>query len=526
MENKKIKKKMHPALKAVVIILVVLVSLVGIVDIGVAVFAEVDEGQFIGPMLKHAVYSFQMPTSNSATKDMKEMLGGTALGVCHPEDDAYNVSLLEEANIGWVRFDISNLPYEVNPDGTPKKDENGNVIETGAYKEFKERCKIYQDKGIRVMAITPYIDDMLSDLDAACKTAGIETNYIDVFNNGGEYPAAFDTLIKGISEYYANDLTGNNAEKYRYVSAFQISNELTVEKWMGALTKDQIVYYMVELQMKSMHEICKANAVPIGYNTQGGDLVDLPMRMKEYEDYYDFVGLDLYLGCFEDAYKTNWIFELLCRYLYNLSGKPIFLQEFGYISAGTPKSEEEQVAYLKETFPEHPSIEAIIADPMGFVDEWEKLTGTGVPLIDEARRKYNAALANGKSEAEAKEEAATYILQDDQIAHLYRALPEGYQLDNYAHTEEGQAAFFTDTVEMLSKLDFICGMFVYCYSDSTECYQCGQAGCPVETGWGLVSMDDDETDFNENTVIKKPSFYAIKEAFGKIKEADARKYGK
>ncbi len=497
-----------------------------VIDVGVAIYAELDEGQFIGPLLKNVVYSYQMPLTNSAVKEMKETIGGTALGVCHPEDDEYNVSLLGEANIGWVRFDISNLPYEVHADGTPVLNEQGKPVETASYKAFKARCKIYQDKGIKVMALTPYIDDMLSDLDAAAAREGVETNYIDVFNNGGEYPEAFETLIKGISEYYANDLTGNNDEGYRYVSAFQISNELTVEKWMGELTKEQIVYYMGELQMKVMYDICKANGTPTGYNTQGGDLVELPYMMVEYEDYYDFVGLDLYLGCFEDAYKTNFIYELLVRHLFNISKKPIFIQEFGYISTGSPKDEQEQADYLAQMFPSHPTVEAIEADPMGFLDKWEELIGDESPLIREARRKYDAILANGGSEADAKADAAEYIFQDDQIAHLYKALPEGYELTDYAHTEEGQAAFFTDTVKMLSKLDCVCGIFVYMYTDSKECYQCGQEGCPVETGWGLVTLDEDSGVYNEDTVYKKASFYAIQEAFGKIKEKDAQKYGK
>ncbi len=518
------KKKLHPLVRVLVVFLIVVLGLLVFIDIAVAIFAKVDSGQFIGPLLKNVVYSYQQPIANKSTRQMKQTLGGTALGVCHPEDDAYNISLLKEANIGWVRFDISNLPYEVNPDGTAKVDEDGNVIETNSYKAFKARCKKYVDQGIRVMAITPYIDDMLEDLDTASANAGVQTNHIDVFNNGGEYPEEFKTMIKGISQYYAKDLGGDNPENVQYVGAFQISNELTIEKWMGAITKEQVVYYLGELQMKVMHPICKGNNIPIGYNTQGGDLVDLPQRMVEYNDYHDFVGLDLYLGCFEDAYKTNFIYELLVRHLYNISKKPIFIQEFGYISAGSPKSEEEQAQYLAETFPNFPTIEAIQADPMGFVDAWDTLNGEDSPLTNEARRKYNSALANGKTEAEAKEEAYTYILQGDQIAHLYKALPEGYELTDFKHTEQGQADFFTDTVNMLSKLDCVCGIFVYMYTDSAECYQCSQEGCPVETGWGLVSIADNETVFNENTVYKKASYYAIQEAFGKISQKDAKKY--
>lgn len=51
------------------------------------------------------------------------------------------------------------------------------------------------------------------------------------------------------------------------------------------------------------------------------------------------------------------------------------------------------------------------------------------------------------------------------------------------------------------------GLIVYCWSDSDRCYVCGQEDCPTETRWGLVTCDDKE----------KPSYYAVKEAFGNIK---------
>ena len=46
-------------------------------------------------------------------------------------------------------------------------------------------------------------------------------------------------------------------------------------------------------------------------------------------------------------------------------------------------------------------------------------------------------------------------------------------------------------------------MFVYCWGDSDSCYVCGQADCPVETGWGLVDGKGNP----------KPSYYAVKEAY-------------
>lgn len=59
-------------------------------------------------------------------------------------------------------------------------------------------------------------------------------------------------------------------------------------------------------------------------------------------------------------------------------------------------------------------------------------------------------------------------------------------------------------------MDFVIGTIVYCWSDSGDCYVCGQADCPVETKWGLVDCDGNP----------KPSYYAVKEAFSDVKEYD------
>ncbi|MCB9498903.1 MAG: hypothetical protein H6687_03350, partial [Bacillales bacterium] len=84
--------------------------------------------------------------------------------------------------------------------------------------------------------------------------------------------------------------------------------------------------------------------------------------------------------------------------------------------------------------------------------------------------------------------------------------------------------FFTDLIQRLYKMDFVCGMFIYCYSDSTVCYQCGQENCPVETGWGLVSVDDDAEVMNSDTVHLKASYYAVQAQFKKIIEREAGRY--
>ncbi len=101
------------------------------------------------------------------------------------------------------------------------------------------------------------------------------------------------------------------------------------------------------------------------------------------------------------------------------------------------------------------------------------------------------------------QELADKLFDTELASHLYRELQGGYQLTNYRHTPEDQAKFFTDTINRLYNLDFLCGAIVYCYTDSDACYICGQSDCPVETGWGLVDLNGEP----------KPAYYAVQEAF-------------
>jgi len=480
--------------KIFVIIIIVIAFLNLAVFAGLKIWQSKDEGE-IPKVIESALVSFSRFDSNKAVKEFKETMGGVATGVCHPKNDAYNVSLLKEANIGWVRFDIpSETPYLIDEHGKAILDENGNYQLTNSYKAYKDRCKIFTDAGYKVMGITPYVDDMLA-----------EVGQLEVFEVGGEFNDDFKAFIKEVSKFYANDLQG-------YVSCFQISNELTIDKWQGALTTEQVCYYQGELQMKSMFEITSKAGIPIGFNVCGYTLYDYPKYMCDtYGDYFDYIALDLYLGCFEGSYKTTLIYDLLLRHFFNISNKPVMLNEFGYISTGTPKNEEERAAYLLATFGEQFSTEEKIRNNIvAFLDKFDEVSEepNGSPMTKEARRIIKAN--GGEDNLEALKACADYVLGSEQIAHLYKALPDGYYLSNYEHTAEGQADFYEDTIKRLSKLDFMCGFFVYCYADSDECYQCGQNGCPVETGWGLVTISAD------GTVTKKPSYYAIQKVFGEI----------
>ena len=98
--------------------------------------------------------------------------------------------------------------------------------------------------------------------------------------------------------------------------------------------------------------------------------------------------------------------------------------------------------------------------------------------------------------------------------HLYCELAEGFGLYGFEHSPDGQADFYSYIIPKIMEVDYVIGAFVYCWGDSDSCYVCGQADCPVETGWGLVDGKGEP----------KPSYYAVKEAFKYVPLRDRIKF--
>lgn len=374
----------------------------------------------------NALTSFFKPQSSDEVDSLLLKTGGYIKGVCHPNE---NYEQIGEANIEWVRFDISHLPF----------DENGNPNES--YLNFKERAKGYADNGFKVMAITPYPDDYIE--------AGLDPR--DESNK---------EKIQEIAKFYATDLQG-------IVSAFQITNEMGIEHFTLPLTLEEAAYFM-GIQCEAMQDV-KGDII-VGYNLAGTTLYETCRLMTPYHDYCDYVALDLYLGCFENVFKDIWVYDALLRYVWSYSNKPVILNEFGYMGYGDVKTEEQKNDILKTYGYENE--EAARADIFGLINN-----------LPEDFKEHMLSL-----EYADENELADKLFNTELANHLYRELQGGYQLKNYRHTPEDQGKFFADIFPRLYNLDFLCGSIVYCYSDSDACYICGQSDCPVETGWGLVDL--------------------------------------
>jgi len=243
----------------------------------------------------------------------------------------------------------------------------------------------------------------------------------------------------------------------------------------------------IGIQLAAMHPL--RGDIIIGYNSAGPQ-GDLHALLRPWHQYCDYVGIDLYIGCFAPVGNSMSTLDMMLRYLWSMTGKPIILCEFGYISGGAPKTPEEKRAILQRY---------------------------GVSSEKEAREKIGLVMENMKTiaptfharvlkSASGPEKHADYLFQIDTKNHLYSELPRGVAVRRCPHTPEGQARFYSEVLPRLAKLPFLVGMIVYAWKDGERCYACGQSDCPTETRWGLVDTQHRE----------KPSYYAVRDAFEKI----------
>lgn len=371
---------------------------------------------------------------------VEEKVGGYMKGVCHAEPQ---YDLLKGANIGWIRDDI---PFAFNSDGSLSQ----------SYINWRAETKAYADNGLKVMAITPYPEDFieygLDPRDPANKEA-----------------------IQDIARFYLNDLKD-------IVGAFQITNEMGIDRFTLPLTLEEAADF-IGMQLEAMYP--DRGDIIIGYNLGGLAILQLPGLMKEYHKYCDYVGLDMYLGCFEPVLKNPNQYITILNFVRRITGKPIIMCEFGYIGLGEQKTKEEKQAIL---------------EGYGFSSEKEAREN-----IDEFIANLPPDLADefDKYADETPEYRASQMFDGEYSNHLYRELPEGFGLYRFPHTPEGQAEFFSYVIPKVRNLDYVVGSFIYCWEDSGDCYVCGQTDCPVETKWGLIDGEGNP----------KPSYYAVKEAF-------------
>ena len=390
----------------------------------------------------HWAASYFKKQSSPEVEQVKRKAGGFIKGICHPSE---NYGQIKGAGLEWNRADVP-FPF----------DAQGNVKQN--YLDWKEKMRRYRDNGIRVFAVTPYPKEFID--------AGIDPRLPED-----------EGRVRAVAEFLVNDLRD-------LVNGFQVTNEMGVPRFIKPLDMKQAARF-IGIQLAAMHPL--RGGLLLGYNS-GGPQADLHSQMRPWHKYCDYVGVDIYIGCFAPVGTSMYMFDAVLRYLWSLTGKPILLTEFGYISGGAPKTPEEKRAIL-ERYGVSSEKEAR-ADLDAFMERIREVS----PGI------YNQAVKNASGNY------ADFLFQLDFCNHFYSELPKRTVIKQHPHTPEGQAGFYREIFPRLANLPFLLGAFVYCWKDSERCYVCGQDDCPTETRWGLVDMEHKE----------KPGYYAVRDALAGI----------
>jgi len=394
----------------------------------------------------HVVAGHLKKQSSPEVEQARRKLGGFIKGICHPSED---YAQIRGAGIEWNRADIA-FPF----------DKEGNLRED--YLNWKEKVRRYRENGIRIFAVTPYPRTFIE--------YGIDPRTPEGEARVREIAAFLLTDLKGIAE------------------GFQITNEMGIPHFTKPLNMREAARF-IGVQLEAMYPL--RGDILIGYNSAGPQ-GDLHALMRPWHKYCDYVGIDLYIGCFAPVGNSFSTLDMMLRYLWSMTKKPVILMEFGYISAGAPKTPEEKRAILRQY---------------------------GVNSEKEAREKIDLVMENMKTvaptfynrvtkNASSPEKRADYLFQIDTKNHLYRELPRGVVVRKCPHTPEGQANFYRTVFPRLARHPFLLGAFVYAWKDKDSgCYACGQIDCPTETRWGLVDIQHNE----------KPSYYAVRDALMNIR---------
>jgi len=391
----------------------------------------------------HWAASYFKKRSSPEVERNRAKAGGFIKGICHPSE---NYEQVKGAGLEWTRGDIP-FPF----------DEKGDIRDK--YLDFKAKMQRYRDNGMRVMAITPYPKEFLS--------AGIDPRLPED-----------EARVREVAAFLAVDLRD-------IAGAFQVTNEMGVPRFTKPLNMDQAARF-IGIQLAAMHPLRGGSL--LGYNS-GGPQADLHSRMLPWLKYCDYVGIDIYIGCFVPVANWMYMFDALLRYVWSLTGKPVILCEFGYISGGAPKTPEEKTAILQRygVSSEQEARENLDA----FMEKIKEVS----PKI----HSYTISNASGNY--------ADFLFQLDYCNHFYSELPASTVIKKYPHSPEGQAGFYSEIFHRLDKLPFLLGAFIYCWRDREECNYCHQSDCPTETRWGLVDMEENE----------KPGYYAVRDALAGIK---------
>jgi hypothetical protein len=192
-----------------------------------------------------------------------------------------------------------------------------------------------------------------------------------------------------------------------------------------------------------------------------------------------YAGVDAYPGCWMEGGPQTWR-SIIDRTWEIGRGRPIAVCEVGFPSRGELEAPGDLLAYLR---------------------------GIGYNSIDEveADRERLIAAAPGPLAAAFAALPTSSWGEDfeDSAGHLLKKWRLSW--GGGSHSEEKQARYFSETLEILLSDERIEELVLFLFQDLVTCWSCGQADCPIETSWGFVDLAG----------RRKPVFRVIQDLVGR-----------
>ncbi len=237
---------------------------------------------------------------------MDEMVIGTS---AYPTADP---DLMKGAGVGWVRAGLA-VPWADASRTVPSK----------AYLQRKDRLEAWRECGLKVIAITPlpggsrYVRDADGSLHLRW-TSRLPAWFGPVGSD--EWAETYGHMCR----FLAEDVGDN-------VGLWQIANELDIELFAGPLSVEQAAS-LVEAAARGL-KAGRPSAL-VGHNPAGGDRADALYRRLYVsgEGLLDYCGTDGYYGTWAPGGPQDWAGRVAG--LAALSGRPVFVNEWGFASKG------------------------------------------------------------------------------------------------------------------------------------------------------------------------------------------------
>ena len=463
-------------------------------------------------MVKYAGLSYVNPVKGKAkANDLLEKTGGFMEGICHVKN-LDQAKVAANANISWIREDIGGgLIYNA---------ETKQITPTPGFEDrLANWKKIHDEAGMKYFCVTPYPEDY-SYMPIVNSTSGNEVILRGLSNDectDEKHVVIDEEALGAVAKFFMRKMLG-------VVYAYQISNELMGSRFRYNNMTIEEASYFIGVQLKAMCEAREelvaegyeeAANIIIGYNVCDFNAPEFIKCMKPYNKYCDYVGLDLYIGCFEGLMKDIWYNEFMMRYIYQMTGKPTIMCEFGYIGEGSDKNDAEKDAFILSKYgPEFTSVQDCENDTLGLFNHPNFSNDLLNRIILVAQQHFNdtSITINNITQEQAREILFGDSFRSEELRqHFFCIMNGDYEMTNYKHNREDQARFFADTIPQIANMDFTIGTFVYHFPESNECYFCGQGDCPIECGWGLYRNVNGVEEFF-------PAYYAIQKAYGDLNQ--------